>query len=59
MTGADLAFEYSDVEADLRGGLVSVKNPRSGRITADRIGEIILTEDSVYPPLCEISQRKA
>ncbi|MBO4934930.1 MAG: DUF3737 family protein [Clostridia bacterium] len=59
MTGADLAFEYSDVEADLRGNLVSVKNPRGGRITADRIGEIILTEDSVYPPLCEIAQRKA
>ena len=59
MTGADLAFEYSDVDADLRGDLVSVKNPRSGRITADRIGEIILTEDSVYPPLCEIVQRQA
>ena len=59
MTGADLAFEYSDVEADLRGNLISVKNPRGGRITADRVGEIILTEDSVYPPLCEISPRKA
>lgn len=57
MTGADLAFEYSDVEADLRGEVVSVKNPRSGRITADRVGEVILTENSVYPPLCEVSQR--
>ena len=59
MLGADLAFEYSDVEADLRGGLVSVKNPRSGRIVADSVGEIILTSDSVYPALCEIVQRQA
>ncbi len=37
----DLAFEYSDVEADLRGHVISVKNPRSGRIVLDSVGEII------------------
>ena len=41
MTGCDLSFEYSDVEADVRGHIDSVKNPRSGLITADSIGEII------------------
>lgn len=44
MHGADLAFEYSDVTARLRGGLVSVKNPISGMIEAESIGEIILDE---------------
>ena len=51
---ADLAFEYSDVEAVIKGGIISVKNPRSGRIVSDGIGEAILTPDSVYPPNAEI-----
>ncbi|MBR4555681.1 MAG: DUF3737 family protein [Ruminococcus sp.] len=46
MTDCDLSFEYSDVEADVKGHIDSVKNPRSGRITADSIGEII-KEDPV------------
>ncbi len=37
----DLAFEYSDVQATITGGIVSVKNPKSGKIVADSIGEII------------------
>ena len=41
MTDCDLSFEYSDAEADIRGHIDSVKNPRSGRISADSIGEII------------------
>jgi len=44
MEGADLAFEYSDVEATVTGHIDSVKNPRSGTITADSVGEIILGE---------------
>lgn len=48
MEGADLAFEYSDVDADINGEIISVKNPRSGLIRADKIGEII-NENSVYP----------
>ncbi len=54
---ADLAFEYSDVNADMRGHLISVKNPRSGRICADSIGEIIL-ENSIMECNCEIISRK-
>ena len=46
MEGTDLSFEYSDVEADIIGGIMSVKNPRSGYIRADEIGEII-NENSV------------
>ncbi len=42
MEGTDLAFEYSDVEATVFGHIDSVKNPRSGHITADSVGDIIL-----------------
>ncbi len=41
MVDTDLSFEYSDVEASVRGHIVSVKNPRSGRIEADSVGELI------------------
>ena len=46
MEGTDLSFEYSDVEADIKGHILSVKNPKSGIINADSVGEIIL-EDAV------------
>ena len=46
MEGTDLAFEYSDVQAEVKGHILSVKNPRSGSITADSVGEIIM-EDAV------------
>ena len=41
MKETDLAFEYSDVEADIKGHILSVKNPKSGRIVADSVGEMI------------------
>ena len=50
----DLAFEYSEVDAHIVGSLDSVKNPRAGKIVADKIGELIYTEDSVYPCQCEV-----
>ena len=46
MEETDLAFEYSEVEADIRGNVLSVKNPKAGTITADSVGEIIM-EDAV------------
>ena len=46
--GCDLSFEYSDVEATVTGGIDSVKNPRSGSIAADMIGEIIRASDAVH-----------
>lgn len=42
MEAADLAFEYSDVEATIQGHVDSIKNPRSGEIIADSVGEVIL-----------------
>ena len=46
MEGTDLAFEYSDVQADVVGSIDSVKNPKSGTIVCDGVGEII-REDAV------------
>ena len=56
MTDCDLSFEYSDVEADIRGHIDSVKNPRSGRICADSIGEIIY-EDPIMESNAEVVTR--
>lgn len=44
MEDTDLSFEYSDVVADVRGHVVSVKNPKSGRIIVDSVGEILREE---------------
>lgn len=41
MEETDLSFEYSDVEADIKGHVISIKNPKSGTITVDSVGEII------------------
>ena len=54
---ADLAFEYSTVQADVIGHIPSVKNPTSGRITADTIGEIIIDGNRKAPADCEILLR--
>ena len=51
---ADLAFEYSSVHARISGPVTSVKNPRSGRITAASYGEIILDGNIKAPGDCEI-----
>ena len=53
----DLAFEYSTVKADVKGYIPSVKNPRSGEIVADSIGEIILDQYIKAPADCNISIR--
>ncbi len=53
----DLAFEYSDVQADTHGHIISIKNPRSGKIVVDSVGEII-RGDAVYECNGEISVRK-
>lgn len=39
--GESALKESVDVEADVRGHILSVKNPGSGRIIADSVGEII------------------
>ena len=56
MRDCDLAFEYSEVDATIDGHIDSVKNPRSGKIAANSIGEII-SEDSVIDCGAEILVR--
>lgn len=53
MEGTDLAFEYSDVEADIKGHVDSIKNPKSGTIIVDSVGEII-REQSIMEATGEI-----
>ncbi len=53
---ADLALEYSTVEATLRGHVVSIKNPTSGHIRYESIGEIILDENIKSPANCIIEK---
>lgn len=53
----DLAFEDSELRADIKGNITSVKNPRSGSIEADSIGEIIIDEHVLAPADCKISVR--
>lgn len=57
MEATDLAFEYSEVEADVVGEIESIKNPLSGTITADSVGEIIMDSD-VYECMGEVKMRK-
>lgn len=52
--GADLAFEYSDVEANVSGEIISIKNPCRGLIKLAKPTKIILTQDSKYPCNCRI-----
>ncbi len=58
LINTNLAFEYSTVDADIVGTIDSVKNPRSGRIVCDGIGELIMEESEVDPKKTEIIIRK-
>ena len=58
MEATDLAFEYSEVEADIHGHVESVKNPKCGRITLDSVGEVIMTDDVVMPCTGTVEIRK-
>lgn len=49
-----LAFEYSTVDAEIVGRVDSVKNPTSGRIVADEIGDLILESERIDPAKTEI-----
>ncbi len=54
----DRVFEYSDVQADIRGHIENIKNPRSGRVVADSIGSVTLDEYIKGPANCEITLRQ-
>ena len=53
----DRAFEYSTLNADIRGAITNIKNPMSGRIIADSIGSITLDENIKAPADCVIETR--
>lgn len=53
---ADLAFEYSDVQATVQTHIHSVKNPRHGSIRAVSYGEIILDDNINAPADCIIER---
>jgi hypothetical protein len=54
----DRVFEYSTVEADIRGHIENIKNPTSGHITADSIGTVTLDEHVRQPNDCVIEVRQ-
>lgn len=58
MIDTDLAFEYSEVQADITSHIVSVKNPVSGYINAESIGEIIIDDNQKPDADCIITCRK-
>ena len=49
LVNTTLAFEYSHVDADVRGTIDSVFNPSSGVIRADAIGELTLDPARIDP----------
>ena len=49
-----LAFEYADVDADIRGTVDSVFNPGKGTIRADRINHLVIQKDRINPELTKI-----
>ncbi len=53
----DRVFEYSTVEADIRGHIENIKNPTSGHITADSIGSVTIDENVRQPNDCVIEIR--
>ena len=55
MIDTDLAFEKSEVEAEITTEVDSIKNPKRGKITLPRAKELIITEDCSQ---CEIVQTK-
>lgn len=52
---ADLAFEYSILNASIKGHVHSIKNPTSGVINVDSVGEVILDENIKLPADCVIN----
>lgn len=58
LISTDLAFEYSSVNADITGSVDSIKNPLSGRIEADDIGQVIFDDPEISRESTDISVRR-
>lgn len=55
---SDLAFEYSTVEAVINSPVTSIKNPTSGSIICESVGEIIIDKNCKSPKDCKIETTK-
>ncbi|MBQ4090909.1 MAG: DUF3737 family protein [Clostridia bacterium] len=55
MEDTDLCFENSEVEADVKGNIISVKNPLGGFVRADSIGEIIWDDEHRERSRCNVT----
>lgn len=55
MENTDLSFERSEVEATVKGNIISVKNPLKGFVKADSIDEIIVEDE--FENLCSIETK--
>ena len=53
----DRVFEYSTVQADIRGHIENIKNPTSGHIIADSIGSVTIDDYVRQPNDCVIEVR--
>ena len=53
----DRVFEYSSVEASIRGHIENIKNPTTGHILADSIGSVTIDENVRQPNDCKIEIR--
>lgn len=52
---SDLCFEYcQNVDADISGHVVSIKNPISGRIRAESVGQLLFDDPKIDPTRTEI-----
>jgi hypothetical protein len=58
LVNTDLCFEYCTVDAEISSHVDSVKNPISGRIVAESIGEIIHEPERVDVTRTEITEVK-
>ncbi len=53
----DRAFEYSTLNADIKGSITNIKNPMSGSIVADAIGTVTIDKNIKAPADCLIKTR--
>lgn len=53
-SACDRAFEYSTVDAVIDGHIASIKNPTSGKIVVDSVGEVIIDQFVEQPNNCTI-----
>ncbi len=54
----DRVFEYSNVEADIKGHIENIKNPTSGHIVADSVGSVTIDANVKQPANCVVTTRR-